>query len=803
MSEISAIFEKDGPLGSVPGYRVRPGQVSMAEAVAEAVSRKRNLIAEAGTGTGKTFGYLVPILKKRCRAIISTEAKNLQNQISDKDIPELLRKMGLSDQVSVVIWKGKANYICLDALERAIRRVDRSSGKDRERRGTAADDMILLQEKMPRIMEFMKNPGNGEISDFESITGISSPRLLSRLVIDPERCIGDNCKCCCYHKIVHAAAQKADIVIVNHSLLCYGAFIEDYLPDAEVVVIDEAHKFPDCIKQCYSTRFSSLKFLKTLNLVREQIREVLAGDSLLEKLEQPSRKRSGKKGDGSVDLFKERALSPYVETIIDIRQSLKALEDSLAGFGEVLRSRYADPEHDYTLKPEYRGQERDLPVVFSNGKYSQDENKCSESAFLEELEDPAHGFYPVLKEFIELIYRVAEKMTNLAVRILKASTGINEQKDDPLRDLEQCLERSSELLLNYADELKVKIFPELSSRPGEEKQFDSEHYYRSYLRSPGFFEISCTPYNPDREFREYFLESKINLRRARYVFTSATISTGGMSSFDGISESGSYNYFADFMMRLGLENNSTDVIQIASPFNYYRNSLLCIPEALNSLGKSVSGGQIRPDAVISMLAEAINITPGGIFILCTSYAAVSSYYAALRQLISTQKIRPRLVMYQGDDSLSKEQMTVRFRQNGRAVLIGTKSFWEGVDMTGRDLSMVIIDKIPFPQMTIDLKAERKYCETHRNVTGKYDIFQMVDMPRAIIDLKQGVGRLIRKENDVGVTVICSPALTDGGRKQYRDEILESLPPMYFDSDTGVIPEFWAWHKKHDAPEPSA
>lgn len=122
---------------------------------------------------------------------------------------------------------------------------------------------------------------------------------------------------------------------------------------------------------------------------------------------------------------------------------------------------------------------------------------------------------------------------------------------------------------------------------------------------------------------------------------------------------------------------------------------------------------------------------------------------------------------------------------------------------GKESAMVIIDKIPFPQMTIDLKAERKYCETHRNVTGKYDIFQMVDMPRAIIDLKQGVGRLIRKENDVGVTVICSPALTDGGRKQYRDEILESLPPMYFDSDTGVIPEFWAWHKKHAASGGSA
>ena len=790
MSEISAIFEKGGPLGSVPGYRVRPGQVSMAEAVAEAISRSRNLIAEAGTGTGKTFGYLVPILKKRCRAIISTEAKNLQNQISEKDLPELLRKMGLSDQVSVVLWKGKNNYICLDALERAMKRADRSTGK-----GAGADDMALLKEKKSRIMEFIRNPGNGEISDFEKVTGISNSRLLSRLAIDPERCV-DSCDTC-YHKKVHAMAQEAEIVIVNHSLLCYGAFIEDYLPNAQVVVIDEAHKFPDCIKQCYSTRFSSLKFLKTMNIVREQINEALGGDSALEKLEEKSRKRPGKKGDGSVDIFRERAIAPYTESIIDIRQSLKELEDCLPGFCEVLRSRYTDPDNDYTLKPEYRGQERDLPVVFSNGKYSQDENKCSESAFLEELEDPVGSFYPVLKSFIELINRTAIKMSNLTVQIRNAMTGPDGKHDESLNDLSLRMERCCELLLNYESELKEKIFPELSADPDEENPFDSEHYYRSYIRSPGFFEISCTPYNPAREFRDFFLESKINLSRASYVFTSATISTGGMSSFDGISESGSYNYFADFMMRLGLDNDSTDVIQIASPFNYYRNSLLCIPESLNSLRKSVSGA-LRPDAVLEMLAEAINITPGGIFILCTSYASVSNYYAALLQLIKTRKIRPRLVMYQGDDSLGKEQMTVRFRQDGRAVLIGTKSFWEGVDMPGKDLSMVIIDKIPFPQMTIDLKAERRYCETHRNISGKYGIFEMVDMPRAIIDLKQGVGRLIRKENDVGVTVICSPALTDGGRKQYRDDILESLPPMYFDSDIGVIPEFWNWHRKHDA-----
>ena len=77
------------------------------------------------------------------------------------------------------------------------------------------------------------------------------------------------------------------------------------------------------------------------------------------------------------------------------------------------------------------------------------------------------------------------------------------------------------------------------------------------------------------------------------------------------------------------------------------------------------------------------------------------------------------------------------------------------------------------------------------------------MPRAIIDLKQGAGRLIRKEDDTGVVVICSPALTDGGRKQYRDDILESLPPMYFDTEVSTIREFWDWHRKHDKPEASS
>lgn len=804
MSEITAIFEEGGPLGGVPGYRVRRGQVCMAAAVAEAVAKGRNLIVEAGTGTGKTFGYLIPILKKGYKAIVSTEAKNLQNQISEKDLPALLKLMGLEGKVKTVVWKGKSNYVCREVLEGLMNRAERRKSHE----GASGDALDIIIKHKSRVAEFIRAPGNGELSDFEKITGISSSKVLPRIAIDGERCLGDHCKHCddCYHKLIRVRAQQADVVIVNHSLLCYGAFWEDYLPDAEAVVIDEAHKFPDTLKQCFSVRFNSITFLKTLDRVREHIRDALGGEKELKKLEEGSLKRSRKDsrgGDGEINLFTADRLDSFFSAIPEIKQALNNLEETLPGFNEVLRSRYTDPANDYSPLPEFRGRERDLPVVFSRS--SQEMNKCMESGFLEELDDLARGFYPVLKDFLEQLDNAVKIISNAANKA--AEKALMAGPDSPEADFSAHMARSADLLSSYSAILKEKIFPELSPEAelaeDDKPPFDSENYYRSYVRTPGHFEISATPYNPDREFREYFSESKINLKHARYIFTSATISTGGMSSFDGISESGNYNYFTDFLMRLGLDNTSSDVMQIASPFNYYRNSLLCIPEGLNGLKKAPGTGQIRPDAILEMLADAINITPGGIFILCTSYAAVSAYYAAMYQLIKTQRIRSRLLMYQGDDSQSKEQMTARFRENGRAILIGTKSFWEGVDMPGKDLSMVIIDKIPFPQMSIDLKAERKYCEAHRNPASGYGVFELVDMPRAIIDLKQGAGRLIRKEDDTGVVVICSPALTDGGRKQYRDDILESLPPMYFDTEVSTIREFWNWHRKHDKPEASS
>ena len=512
MSEITAIFEEGGPLGGVPGYRVRRGQVCMAAAVAESVAKGRNLIVEAGTGTGKTFGYLIPLLKKGYKAIVSTEAKNLQNQISEKDLPALLKLMGLKGKVKTVVWKGKSNYVCREVLEGLVRRADRR--RTPEGSGDVVD--IIIKHRS-RVEEFKRAPGNGELADFEKITGISSVKVLPRIAIDGERCLGEHCKHCydCYHKLIRARAHEADVVIVNHSLLCYGAFWEDYLPDVDAVVIDEAHKFPDALKQCFSVRFNSMTFLKTLERVREHIRDALGGEKALKKLEESSLKRSkkdSKSGDGEINLFTAAGLSSLFPAVSEIKHALNNLEETLPNFNEALRSRYTDPDNDYCPRPEFRGRERDLPVVFNRS--SQEMNKCMESGFLEELNDIDHGFYPVLKDFLEQLDHVGQIISDTANKAAALAVTTRHQ-DSPEEIFSAHLARSGELLSNYSDSLKDEIFPELSPKAevaeDDKPPFDSEHYYRSYVRAPGFFEISSTPYNPDQEFRKYFSESKINL----------------------------------------------------------------------------------------------------------------------------------------------------------------------------------------------------------------------------------------------------------------------------------------------------
>lgn len=240
-----------------------------------------------------------------------------------------------------------------------------------------------------------------------------------------------------------------------------------------------------------------------------------------------------------------------------------------------------------------------------------------------------------------------------------------------------------------------------------------------------------------------------------WVFTSATLSVGG--------------HFDHFRQRLGLED--ADELAVDSPFDYARNALLYLPRGLPD--PAAPG---YTDAVVDTAERVIAASGGRAFVLFTSYRALDHAADALRGRIHYP------VLVQGE--APKRELVERFRAAGNAVLLGTASFWEGVDVAGPALSCVIIDKLPFaspgdPVMQARLDALR---------AAGGNPFAQYQLPQAVIALKQGAGRLIRGMEDRGVLVLCDPRLRSRG---YGRVFLDSLPPMPRTDDAGAVERFFA------------
>ncbi len=237
MTDWAELFGPEGPLAaSIEGFSTRAEQVQMAQAVAAALRTQDRLIVEAGTGTGKTFAYLVPALLSGKRVLVSTAAKTLQDQLFHRDIPMLSRALGRP--VSIALLKGRANYLCWHRLALAEQQaIGRGLPRD-------------LARALDRVRAWSPISERGEIAELEQLS--ESDPIWSWVTSTRENCLGVECDH--FHRchLVHARrqAQAADVVIVNHHLLMADLVLKeegfgDLLPTADAVIIDEAHQLPE------------------------------------------------------------------------------------------------------------------------------------------------------------------------------------------------------------------------------------------------------------------------------------------------------------------------------------------------------------------------------------------------------------------------------------------------------------------------------------------------------------------------------------------------------------------------------
>jgi ATP-dependent DNA helicase DinG len=265
------VFAPDGPLArAMPEFEPRAGQIEMATAVARVFERGGVLLAEAGTGTGKTLAYLVPAILRRDRVLISTGTKNLQEQIFFKDIPALRDALGIP--FTATYMKGRANYLCLHKLDQLG-----DAGGDWPS-GPLAHDVFL-----PMIRDWSRRTETGDRAELEDLP--EDLPIWHEVAATADTCLGTECTRYddCYVTKMRQRAAASDVVIVNHHLLCADAAVRqnaygEVIPACHRAILDEAHQLEDIATQYFGYSVSSYRLEELARDIERSLLAIVGGD---------------------------------------------------------------------------------------------------------------------------------------------------------------------------------------------------------------------------------------------------------------------------------------------------------------------------------------------------------------------------------------------------------------------------------------------------------------------------------------------------------------------------------------------
>ena len=326
---IAKLLGADGPLAqSLPGFAPRQTQQAMAEAVEQAIAERSTLLVEAGTGTGKTFAYLLPALQSGRKVLIATGTRALQDQLFHRDLPTLQRALGLS--VHTALLKGRANYLCHHRLERV-----------------AAGDFggdLALHPVLAAVQGFADRSPDGDLDALEELSPQSSLRPF--VTSNADNCLGQDCPNIgdCFLLKARRTAQQADLVVVNHHLFFADLALKEsgfgeVLPDADVFIFDEAHLLPEVATMFFGTSLGSFQLA---DLARDLLAEAAQlGDvpdlpPRAQALSQAAAGVNAALGDPPRrEPWPPRPITVFTEALAAVRQALADLSSSL----EVLSGR--------------------------------------------------------------------------------------------------------------------------------------------------------------------------------------------------------------------------------------------------------------------------------------------------------------------------------------------------------------------------------------------------------------------------------------------------------------------------------
>jgi ATP-dependent DNA helicase DinG len=636
-AKVTQVFAPGGVLErAVPGFRHRPQQLEFAQSVLEAIRSDGVLIAEAGTGTGKTFAYLVPALLAGGRVIVSTGTKTLQDQLFHRDLPRVRQALGLS--IDTALLKGRANYVCLHHLEEA-----------------ALGGMFGSREEvshLQKIRSFAARTMTGDKSECADVPETSG--AWAQATSTRENCLGSGCRHYqeCFVMKARKRAAEANVIVVNHHLFFADVALRDegageLLGAANTVVFDEAHHLPDLARLFFGQAISTSQLLE------------LARDARF-------------------------AEAQHARESTDMGDAADALERAA----------------------------RDLRIALGN---------AAGRTALNALRDRA-GFDRAMDALAAELERFVEKLR---------------AQEERAEEIRNCRVRADEILARVAEWRDADARPKEDAF-GEAVGADVVRWVEAYPQSAVLY---MTPLDVARIFQQ-----QMTGEGRSWIFTSATLSVNGD--------------FGHYQREMGLPDAVTK--SWPSPFDFERQALLYVPEGLpdpNSEGYA--------NAVIEAAWPVVRASGGHAFLLFTSLRAMDRAHDRLAAKLEAEGLDWPLLL-QG--SGAKNELLERFRRSPHAILVASQSFWEGVDVKGEQLSVVVIDRLPFNPPDDPVLAA---CIERINRAGG-NAFMDYQLPRAVISLKQGAGRLIRDEADRGTLMICDPRLVD---KPYGRRIWRALPPF--------------------------
>ncbi len=669
---VAAFLEPGGAFDhTLPQFEHREQQVHMARAVAKALSVPRHLIVEAGTGTGKSIAYLLPAalyaLQNNTRVVVSTNTKNLQEQLLQKDIPAV--QQVLQQPLRAAVLKGRSNYLCPHRLARLL--------EDGVRR---AEEVRVLG----KVLVWLAQDGTGDRAEI-NLNGPAENAVWQRISADAPMCTEEHCLQVsgggCPFRRAKRAAEQAHILVVNHALLLSDvAAGNNVLPDYNYLIVDEAHHLEGAITQAMSFVIGYRDLERMFDALGSE-KTGLLGRLLKATRQTPAR-------DTVAGMVSET-----VNAALVAQETIKGVFAALGDFME--NQRDGQPLSQYPqqvrLTPAMRGAPNWEAVVFA-------------------WEDAAASWTHLLDWMKQLRQWVGQNLTPL-----------EEKTEEVLGEMDGVRMHLAEALVHMHN---LIADPE-----------SSMVYWVQIKPRQRAISLHAAPLEVSAQMQE-----NIWFKKEAVILTSATLTTAGDTGY--------------IRRRLGAEE--ADELILGSPFDYRRAALLYV---VNDIPEPNRPGYQR--AVEEGLIALARATRGRMLVLFTSYAQLKRTADAIRAPL----LEANLVVYEQGGGAAPQTLLDEFRASGGAVLLGTRSFWEGVDIPGDDLSALVIVRLPFAVPSDPLVAARS--ETFEDPFNEYQL------PEAALAFRQGFGRLIRTRTDRGIVAVFDRRLLS---RRYGQFFLDSLPP---------------------------